>query len=192
MRIRAFVAASLSVQAARRVVDEVEKVRRPLAERGVRVGWVPPANLHVTLKFLGSVQEESLEAIAGKMRRLLVGRSPVELKLGGFGAFPTDAEPRVLWVGVDGGQGLLQIAREVERECTELGFEREERVYHPHITVGRVKDVGAPGAIAELWKSSVALGTSSLKEIVVYESQTLKTGSEYVARHRVPFSARAA
>jgi 2'-5' RNA ligase len=66
----------------------------------------------------------------------------------------------------------------------ELGFEKEERLYHPHVTAGRVKE--ARGSAENLWKSDALLGSSALAEIIVYESRTRSAGAEYVARARVP------
>ena len=66
----------------------------------------------------------------------------------------------------------------------ELGFDKEERAYHPHVTVGRVKE--SRGAAEEAWKGDALVGSSPFSEIVVYESKTRSAGAEYVARARVP------
>jgi 2'-5' RNA ligase len=188
MRIRAFLAANFSIAVTRRIAEEVAAHREPVAQAGLRVAWVPPANLHLTLKFLGSVREESLEAVAGALLRL-PPRAPIDLRAHGLGAFPSVEAPRVLWVGVsanDGSDTLAQLAREVESAMTELGFAKEERPFHPHVTVGRVKERG-PGWEAVRWTSQVDLGASTVSELVLYESKTLHDGAEYVARARIPF-----
>jgi 2'-5' RNA ligase len=110
---------------------------------------------------------------------------PIEARAAGVGAFPSVAKPSVLWVGVEAPAALSALQREIEAAMVELGFDPEERAYHPHITVGRIKETRGASA-AELWKSEVALGSSPLSEIVVYESRTRSAGAEYVARARVP------
>jgi 2'-5' RNA ligase len=175
-RIRAFLAANFSVAATRKIAEEVERRRKGL----VGVVWVPPANLHLTLRFLGSIDEALVDGISGKLKRLAARHPPFEARLRGLGAFPNGEQPNVLWVGVDGGEALAKLQREIEAAMVELGFEGEARPFHPHVTVGRVKE---PAALE--WAGQAEFGASPLNEIVVYESRTLKSGVEYVARARV-------
>jgi 2'-5' RNA ligase len=181
--IRAFAALNLSIPVTRRIAEQVERRHAPLEAAGIKVAWVPPANYHLTLKFLGSVPEESLEAAADLLRRRLQGEPPFEARARRLGAFPSEREPRVLWVGVEAGEPLERVQRAVEAALMELGFDKEERAFHPHVTVGRVK-IGGP--LGELWRSEDDFGASRLTEVVLYESRTLRAGAEYVARQRVP------
>ncbi len=178
--IRTFLAVNLSVAVNRRVAEEVERHKANVGA-GVKVAWVPPANFHLTLRFLGPVEEELIEAIAGRCRMRLAKHAPFELRARGFGVFPVADQPRVLWVGVDGGEPLAKLQRDVEGALVELGLPKEERPFHPHLTVGRVKE----GA-AVTWSSDAELGMSQVHEMVVYESKTTSKGSEYTARARVP------
>jgi 2'-5' RNA ligase len=177
--IRTFVAVSFSVVVTRRIAEEVERQRASVS--GVRAVWVPPANFHVTLRFLGSIEEEWVAGLAGRLRTRAAKRSPFDMRAKGLGVFPSQERPRVLWVGVDGGEPLLSLQREVEAASCELGLDPEERPFHPHLTVARVKE-GGPIA----WQSEVDLGMSQVSEMVIYESRTTSKGSEYTARARVP------
>jgi 2'-5' RNA ligase len=181
---RTFLALSFSVAVTRKIAEEVERLKAPMGEAGFRVAWVPASNLHLTLKFLGSINEELVEGVAGACRRVAARHRPIEATAVGLGAFPTAQKPSVLWVGVDAGPALAALQRDVEAAMVELGFEKEERAYHPHVTVGRVKE--SRGSAADLWKSEAQLGSSQLTEIIVYESRTRSAGAEYVARARVP------
>jgi 2'-5' RNA ligase len=179
-----FLALNFSVSATRKLAEEVDRKKAAMGDAGFRVAWVPAANLHLTLKFLGSVGEELVEGVTGACRRVAARHSPIEAKAIGFGAFPSLHKPNVLWVGVEAPPSLLALQREVESAMVDLGFEKEERAYHPHVTVGRVKE--SRGSAEELWKSDALVSSSALAEIVVYESRTRSAGAEYVARARVP------
>jgi 2'-5' RNA ligase len=181
---RTFLALSFSVAVTRKIAEEVERLQAPMGDAGFRVAWVPAANLHLTLRFLGSISEELVEGVTGACRRVAARHRPIEATAVGLGAFPTPQQPSVLWVGVDAGPALAALQREVEAAMVELGMEKEERAYHPHVTVGRVKESRGPAT--DLWKGEAPLGSSTLPEIIVYESRTRSAGAEYVARARVP------
>lgn len=180
MRIRCFVALNPSVAVARRVAEEVEKHKAAVNEHA-RVAWVPAANYHLTMRFLGTIEEELVEGIEGRLKRVAARHAPPELKIGGFGAFPSVEKPNVLWVGSDGGKPLLELHKDMEGALVELGFQREQRPFHPHLTVGRVKESRGP----IVWSSVAELGMSHPPDMVVYESRTKQSGSEYIARARV-------
>jgi 2'-5' RNA ligase len=181
---RIFLAVNFSVAVTRKIAEEVERHKQAIADARLRVAWVPAANMHLTLRFLGSIGEELVEGVTGACKRVAPRHQPVEAKAVGLGAFPSLNRPRVLWVGVEAPEALSALQRDVEAAMVDLGFEKEERAYHPHLTVGRVKEGHA--SVAELWKSDVVCGSSPLSEIVVYESRTRSAGAEYVARARVP------
>jgi 2'-5' RNA ligase len=164
------------VAVTRKIADEVERQRKSVA---ARVAWVVPANLHVTLRFLGSIDENLIDgALVPRLKKVAARNAPFEARARGFGSFPN-----VLWVGVE-SDGMVKLQREVEAVAVELGFAKEERVFHPHITVGRVKE----GTVGE-WSSPTEFGAATLNEIVVYESRVDrirgKSGAEYIARARV-------
>jgi 2'-5' RNA ligase len=179
MRIRTFVALNLAVGVVRRIAEEVERARHSVGN--LRIAWVPPANLHVTLFFCGSVEEELIAAMTDRLRARFADFRPFDVKAGGFGCFPSHERPRVLWVGVDGGDSLMKLQKAVEEVMVSLGLPKEDRKFHPHVTVGRVKE-GGPAT----WESSADLGMSHPLDIVVYESRTTAKGSEYTARARIP------
>jgi 2'-5' RNA ligase len=182
---RIFLALNFSVAVTRKIAEEVERLKPAMHEAGYRVAWVPAANLHLTLRFIGSIGEELVEGVTGACRRV-AARHPVhEARAAGVGAFPSVDKPGVLWAGVDASAPLSALQRDVEAAMVELGFDKEERAYHPHVTVGRIKE-SRGGSAAELWKSNAVMGSSPLSEIVVYESRTRSAGAEYVARARVP------
>jgi 2'-5' RNA ligase len=186
--IRLFLAVNAQVAVTRRIAEEVAKLK-PAVRESMRVAWVPPANLHVTLMFLGSAHEEILEGIEGRLAKVAARHAPFQMKARGLGAFPSAEKPRVLWFGVDGGEALLKLQKDVEGAMVELGFAKDQHAYHPHITVGRVKDQSQATA-ESTWPASpeIEAGVSTVSEIVVYESKTTSAGAEYTARARVQLS----
>lgn len=124
-----------------------EAVRAALAAEIARlrstardVSWIAPDNLHLTLKFLGSVTPDRLAEVEVALARVARGARPFELAVRGLGAFPTSSRPRVLWAGAAaGGEAWTVLAKDVDDALVALGFEREARAYSPHVTLGRVK-----------------------------------------------------
>lgn len=207
--VRAFVAVNFPIHVVRRIADEAAALRAPLAAAGLKVRWVPAANLHVTLKFLGPIKVAAIEAITA---RLVSGLreagpralGPFDLEARGLGAFPSVEQPRVLWAGVAGSPALAALQQEVEGWLAELGFPRDDRPYHPHVTIGRVGDgVGVSdgqggqagqagqagqGDLASIFaeRGGKSFGGGRVTEVVLYEARTLAKGAEYHALSRVP------
>jgi 2'-5' RNA ligase len=152
---------------------------------------VPAANLHVTVKFLGPVKASAVEAIRDRLARDLAARPPFELEARGLGAFPSPARARILWAGLAPSPGLAALADAVEGGMEALGFAREERAFHPHLTIARVKqgESGPAVAAALAERADLVFGSGRVVEAVLYESRTLPSGSEYVALARVGLGA---
>lgn len=193
--MRTFLALCFPVGMTRRIAETMDQKGAQLRDLGWKLAWVPPANLHVTLKFFGSIPPESLDAIAMRLRQRLIEVPQVTLRARGQGVFPHPSEgpPRILWIGVDGGKALTSLHRLVEDEMADLGFAKEARPFHPHLTVARVLE---PPSELSAWPTDdqVDFGEEPIPELVVYESQIQKStkpnraGQEYLARARVPFS----
>ena len=116
---------------------ELLRTAQDLNIRG-EIRWTKPENVHLTLKFLGEVPEESLTDIGGALREVAARHETFEIEADGFGAFPSAEKARVLWAGVgEDAARLRTLAGEVEDALEPLGFEREGRAYAPHITLGR-------------------------------------------------------
>jgi 2'-5' RNA ligase len=126
--MRCFVAVELPPE----LRDGIERVQKEVALPGLRL--VKPEQVHLTLKFLGEVQEAKIDAVARAL--LSVRAAPFQARLAGLGAFP-GRSIRVVWLGLQGDFGALHA--QVERALVPLGFPREARDFSPHITVGRVK-----------------------------------------------------
>ena len=96
--------------------------------------------IHLTLKFLGDVAEKDLDGVKEALQPIGEGHDPFEVSTSGFGAFPSEQRARILWTGIDqGSEPLRTIAEEVETLLVPAGFERENRPYIPHLTLGRAR-----------------------------------------------------
>jgi 2'-5' RNA ligase len=96
--------------------------------------------LHLTLKFLGDVEETELPEVVAAVARASTGTPPFGFETRSLGAFPSPARPRVLWVGIEPVDELMALQQAIDGELTKLGFPREKRRFHPHITLGRIRD----------------------------------------------------
>ncbi|PID39252.1 MAG: RNA 2',3'-cyclic phosphodiesterase [Proteobacteria bacterium] len=193
-RIRAFVALNLPLD----VLGELAEVQKTLRARARavdrRLSWVPAANMHVTLKFLGDIPVEASYAIRDRLERELAGRESFPLSVGGLGVFPDQRRPRVLWAGVadggeDGAGALMQLAADVEGWLDELGFEPDGRGFHAHVTLGRFKRgaTASDAAGAEFWSEVEAPEQETRAvEIALYKSELTRSGAEYTALARYP------
>jgi 2'-5' RNA ligase len=123
------------------------------------VAWVAPGNLHLTLKFLGQVPAERIDAMVGAMTRATVDTRAFGARVCGLGAFPSATRPRVVWAGVmDGAPAMIDLAGRVDRALIPLGFPPESRPFSPHVTLGRVRQ---PGRNPEL---ATALASAAERE----------------------------
>ncbi len=187
-------------------IDIDDEIRTRMARflDGVRgfapdVRWVNPESLHITLKFIGEQKAEQVEAICERLRQI---QGPqFDIRFDGYGFFPTAKAPRVFWVGIKSGPQLAKVADEIDRAMAELGIEREQRAFSPHLTLARAAGgSGSPkwrksdrtnSAFAVLDKRLEAMpaldfGTMTAREFVLYQSQLSPKGSKYTKLHRYP------
>ncbi len=184
---RSFIAVELS----REIAEGVRRIQGGLRERATGVSWVRPEGIHLTLKFLGDVDPGRIEGIASKAEACVKGRGPFTIGIKGCGGFPNPRNPRVIWIGVDDPSGeIKRLQAEVEQGMEEMGFEREERGYTPHLTVGRLRSGKGKGEVAQALEAMQGcdLGTMEVREICLFRSQLKPTGAEYSKLKVIPLS----
>jgi len=115
------------------VVDQVERLCVGLPD----VRWADPDDLHITLRFIGEVDEPTYEEVGEALAH--VTAAPFELQLQGIGHFPPRGEPTTLWIGVAPSEGLQQLKRRVDRQLASLGIAPETRKFAPHLTIARLR-----------------------------------------------------
>jgi RNA 2',3'-cyclic 3'-phosphodiesterase len=175
--IRAFIAVEIDPQTVRQIslTAAVLKPRIP----GIR--WVPPANLHFTIKFLGNIEENKIQPIAQALELALYPFPRFTINAKGLGVFPDLKRPRVLWIGLEGKE-LSNLASKVEKAVEPLGFEPEKRDFKPHLTVGRWRQFDRPstklGEELERWKDH-EFGESTVAEVILFQSDLKREGAIY-------------
>lgn len=181
--MRLFVAVNLP-EAERRAAHEATA---PLRHGDLPVRWVAEASLHVTLKFLGEVAAEQAAVIAVALDEAVGGARAFEVGLGGIGAFPSMARPRVVWLGVERHPALELLANDVERALQPFGFEAELRPFQPHITLGRAKQGASGAAFARLEKLVARVsyeGMAPVGSVDLMESVLRPEGAVYQVCHQ--------
>lgn len=136
--VRTFIAIQFPDRIKHLIDESITPLRDQVGDRFVR--WVDASLYHLTVKFLGDVKEELLGDIQQVIRECGSAGQCFELDVGDFGVFPGIRKPRVLWVGLEARSNALTSLKEsLERSLAPLGFDRENRNFHPHVTVGRVR-----------------------------------------------------
>lgn len=189
--VRAFVAIRMNEQVEESVAKTVDELKRPLD--GIR--WVPRANLHITLKFLGaSVDPHRLQQLTGGLRQLATKTAPFEVAATGVGAFPDLEHPRVIWVGLHSLESgaLAALAARLETVAAEYGFEREKRRWSGHLTIGRVGDKNIAGKTRDALNAARdrEFGVSRIESLTLYRSHLGPNGASYEALATFLFQSR--
>lgn len=188
--MRAFVAIELPAGLRRALGQEISGLRERLGTSAIR--WVSPEAVHLTLKFLGEIDDRTARSISGTLDTLCPNFARTDYRIGSLGTFPNANRPRVIWIGVQEASGeLLRLQVEVERGAVELGIQPEERPFHPHLTLGRVKREASSSEMQtlaqELQKLQIgSLGEAALEGVSLMRSELSPTGAVYTRLHYAP------
>ena len=151
--------------------------------------WVRIEGLHVTLKFIGETPPEKAAGIKTALASI-PSRAPIPMNFRGLGFFPNLQRPRVLWVGIEAGTGLGELAAAVETALGALGIPREERAFSPHLTLARFDTPRGLDALhAAIEKAGLLeFGVATAKEFHLYQSVLKPGGAEYTRLATVSFA----
>jgi 2'-5' RNA ligase len=187
-QIRTFVACEIP----REIRSDIGQIQESLKRRRLRLKWVRPDNLHLTLRFLGEVPAERLETIAAAIGKAAQYVEPLSLTAKGIGVFPGIRRARIIWVGI-GGQHrqLLALQAAVADALAGVGFSQEKRPYKGHLTIGRVKSAIDPRQLAEALTEFSGFETASfvVDAVVVFRSQLRPDGPVYTRLRTVKLEA---
>ncbi len=179
--IRAFVAVDTSKEVKAelgRLVQELISLTR------LKVKWVKPEQMHLTLVFLGEVSADFIEKAKIELGAVAERFSPIRCQLAGLGAFPEPARARVLWSGIKTGETeIKELQKEVSRALARIGYVPEKRAFTPHLTLGRIRESGdvrfieGLDFVSSLWQ---------VEEVILYKSELNPTGPVYTPLARFP------
>lgn len=161
---------------------KLHKAAAPLRNSGMPVRWAEPSALHLTLKFLGEVRPQNVNAVMEAVRAVAAKAVPHDVELGGFGAFPTIRRPRVIWAGAEAKPELRSLKHDLEWELAALGFERELRAFQPHITLGRADEDSEAGLFRDLETIIGDIrykGRAQIRQVDLMSSRLTAEGARY-------------
>lgn len=176
--MRIFIAIDLEENIKKELSLLIEKLKRV----SKNVKWVKKEGMHLTLKFLGEVAEDNIPKIESLLRKTSERHNSFPLHLLGIGTFPPGKKnPRVLWVGIEENKRLEAFQAQIEEGLAKLGFPKEKREYHPHLTLGRIKIHSYLGeALFQLEKNKEkSFGEMLVRKITFFQSILKPTGAKY-------------
>ena len=130
----------LAIELETKIKNALRIIQDELKQLGGQVKWVEPNNLHLTIKFLGDVQETKLEPLKTSLQNTAKKFPSFAMEIAGVGVFPNIDHPNIIWVGAKETTGTLTtLATQIEEALDSLDFQKEKRGFSAHITIGRVK-----------------------------------------------------
>ena len=184
--LRLFIAADVSDDQRAATIELMENLQKGIAFTTSHPRWVQHDGLHLTLKFLGNVAEKRLKKLIPTVEKKLVGIPAFEFGLKGLGTFPDERKPKVLWLGVGKGKNrMIELAKEVDYALHTIGFERERRPFHPHLTLARIRAMRGVEAMMDVVHSHKRAETvrAVLDRVTLYKSDITPQGALYTALH---------
>ncbi|HMD89050.1 MAG TPA: RNA 2',3'-cyclic phosphodiesterase [Anaerolineaceae bacterium] len=188
--IRAFIAIELPPSIQRKLGEVINGLK---SKKTDIIRWVPPYNIHITLKFLGDVSTSGLPVLTHIVESEVSRYRPFEITVGGIGAFPNLRQPRVVWIGVQAPPILGTIQRSLEAEIRRMGYVAEDKPFSPHLTIGRMSHNATQEDIHQI---SVLLSNTHVEElgsvtvdsVRLFKSDLKPGGAVYTAIANAEFS----
>jgi len=168
----------------------MQQVVDTLRSSGANVRWVPSSNFHVTMVFLGNVADDRASAVAQLSDAAVTDVPSFDLSWGGVGSFPTGHRPRVVWMGLqEPVPALMQLHQQLATGCRSAGFTVEDRPFHPHVTIGRVR---SEKRVQKLVNAMPCADVSHIPpcratQLTLFRSQLSSAGAQYELLHESAF-----
>lgn len=182
--IRTFIAIDLPQQ----IKMDIDRMIAGFRNDGSGIRWVKAANLHLTLRFLGDIPQESVTGLARSLKENVSNFGSFELVLSGMGGFPNLNRPRVIWIGTgEGTDRLTALADKVEKGCVESGFGKGDKKFSSHLTVGRVKfPKGLERLFEKIGRTDFQSSKFTVGEVFIVKSDLSPAGPKYTKLESVP------
>lgn len=191
--MRLFVAAEIGERLAGRAAELIRELEKRAADAAprARLTWLAANRLHITIRFIGEVDDVRVAAIAAALEPPL-DVEPFDLTLAGMGVFPRSGPPRVVWTGIEQGRDdLIAVERELSSRLSTLGIPAESRPYSPHLTLARVREAAALRSATLLeGLEDRSLGTTRIDAITLFQSRLSPKGPTYVPLLRTALGRR--
>lgn len=187
--LRAFIAVEIPSSIQRAIQDSTASLRKILGDNLVR--WVPPQNIHLTLKFLGDISISNLDLIKQMLITEAAQHPRFEMQAEGIGSFPNSRRPRVIWIGLHAPAALESLQRGIESASARLGYSADGKSFSPHLTIGRVKQNSSAPEIQSLRDALEGtkiglLGIVHVDAAHLFKSDLQPSGSVYTRLFSAP------
>jgi 2'-5' RNA ligase len=182
--LRLFIAIEIPADVKSHIASVINELKASNAD----IRWEQIEKLHITLKFLGDTNEKLLPQIVLLLEGVASHVSPFLISYLGVGCFPNKREPRIIWVGAQEASGTLQsLVESIESAMASVGFEKEERKFHAHATVGRVKSLGnLHNLLRTMDSTTLDCQPTEVRHIVLIKSELKPNGSVYLTLKEFP------
>ncbi len=173
----------IAIEISEAVKTELARLQAELRQTGAEITWTKPDNIHLTLRFLGEIEERQLDDLKQLCAKTAAEFQPFTLRLKDIGYFPNFRQPRVMWVGLAGElEAAKQLQKRLDAELIAKGFNQEDKPFKPHLTIGRmksgknIKPLVAKADLCTLPEIAFEVG-----DIVLFKSDLHPSGARYTA-----------
>jgi len=183
----------LAIELPKPILRKIEEVQGDLRSTRADVRWVNPEKIHLTLKFFKNIEESRIEPIFKSIEEPIRNTLPFSLEVRGVGAFPHLRNPRVIWMGlVDGREVLVSFQRQIETQLEKIGFQPEDRPFHPHLTLGRMKSSrGKEELVGRMERhKEEEFGDFQVERVILFKSDLKPSGPIYTLLKEIKLGGR--
>jgi len=179
----------IAIELPKEIKEYLARVQNKLKASGADVKWVEPANIHLTLKFLGEIDENIKTKVIASLSEIAAGRDSFIVGLSSIGAFPGIRSPRVIWAGLSlGDEDVKEIAKKIESDLEKIGLAKEDREFSSHITLGRTRSAKNRSELARMLEDPPETQQGPLEfyvsEITFFKSTLTPKGPVYEPLHK--------
>ena len=174
----------LAVELPETILAKIGEIEGDLRKTSADVRWVSPEKIHLTLKFFGSIEESRIDPIMKAIEGPIRSVRPFQLSVQGMGVFPHFKSPKVIWMGLVDGEGVLaSLQRQVEAALEKIGFQPEDRSFRPHLTLGRAKSNRGKEDLVQKMEGyrETFIGAFQVEKVTLFKSDLKPTGPVYTA-----------
>ncbi len=188
MALRCFIAIEIPEAIRKSIADIIDSLKKS----GSDVKWAADENIHITLQFLGKTEEALIPTIKEALVKILSPYFPFYIKITNVGCFPNERRPRVIWVGIEEPQALIHLHEDIADELVKFGYQKEERGFTPHVTIGRVKSNKNMNELLKRLEELRAMRFSDFEaqNITLMKSELKPSGAKYYGLAEIPFGRR--
>ena len=172
------------------IQSAIADILSPLKPETTAIRWEKQEKFHITMKFLGDVLPEQLRQLQSSLNQECRSIRRFEIPFTTIGCFPAEHSPKIVWIGSSGDENtfLVDCFKVVENACTSAGFKKEERPFHPHITLGRVKGKITENLITKIENTTFESLQFLCTELLIMKSDLSPSGSAYSQLSSIPLT----